>query len=260
MKWSVFMIMTGMGNPFLTTVNKRITLDTRGACISCVLFPNLWSWPSPSRNITTPPSDTTTMIPPSDRYIPGRYIATPEQLWGRISQPVNPSSAIALNFKEEICSSMSVLASCVSTNENSSFYSTHLQVWFTVVSDNRSAAISMWFKSNTHIQPTLLLCPRFQVFFRVEVQNCISMVVIIEIHNVQGYLWLANIDALVGGTILDGGSHVSYLNCCFASITVLTWPFGILVHIRIPMWSQLWSDKDRQEALVGPQIIQFSRI
>ena len=38
-----FMIMTGMGNPFLTTVNKLITLDARGACISCVLFPNLCS-------------------------------------------------------------------------------------------------------------------------------------------------------------------------------------------------------------------------
>ena len=36
-----FMIMTGMGNPFPTTVNKLFTLDTRGACISCVLFPNL---------------------------------------------------------------------------------------------------------------------------------------------------------------------------------------------------------------------------
>ena len=38
---------------------------------------NLWSWPSPSRNMTTPPSDTTTTIPQSDMYIPGRYIATP---------------------------------------------------------------------------------------------------------------------------------------------------------------------------------------
>ena len=28
--------------------------------------------------------------------------------------------------REEICASMSVLASCVSTNEKSSFYSTHL--------------------------------------------------------------------------------------------------------------------------------------
>ena len=85
MKWSVFMIMTGMGNSFLTTVSKLITLDTPGACISCVRFPNLWSWPSPPRNITTPPSDTTTTIPPSDRYIPGRSVATPEQLWGRIA-------------------------------------------------------------------------------------------------------------------------------------------------------------------------------
>ena len=61
------------------------------------------------------------------------------------------------------------------------------------LSENRSAAISMWFKSNTHIQPTPLLCPRFQFLFRVDVQNFISMVVIwacIEIHNVQGYLWL----------------------------------------------------------------------
>ena len=33
--------------------------------------------------------------------------------------------------------------SCVSTNEKSSFYSTHLQVRFTIVSENRSAAISM---------------------------------------------------------------------------------------------------------------------
>ena len=107
----------------------------------------------------------------------------------------------------------------------SSFYSTHLQVRFTVVSENRSTAISMWLKSNTHIQPTPLLCPRFQVLFTVDVQNCISMVVIwafIEIHNAQGY------------------SHVNYLNCCFASIAILTWPFGILIHIRIPMWSQLW--------------------
>ena len=60
MKWKCFHeIMTGMGNPFLTTDNKLITLYTRGACISCVLFPNLWSWPSHPRNITTPPSDTT---------------------------------------------------------------------------------------------------------------------------------------------------------------------------------------------------------
>ena len=58
MKWKCFHeIMTGMGNPFLTTDNKLITLYTRGACISCVLFPNLWSWPNPPRNITTPPSD-----------------------------------------------------------------------------------------------------------------------------------------------------------------------------------------------------------
>ena len=34
-------IMTAMGNTFLTTDNKLITLDTRRACISCVLFPNL---------------------------------------------------------------------------------------------------------------------------------------------------------------------------------------------------------------------------
>ena len=109
-----------------------------------------------------------------------------------------------LSAEKEICSSMSVLASCVSTNVKNSFYSTHLQVRFTVVSENRSAAISMWFKSNTHIQPTPLLCPRFQVLFRVDVQNYISMVVIwafIEIHNVQGYLWSENVDALVGGTI-----------------------------------------------------------
>ena len=85
MKWSVFMIMTGMGNSFLTTVSKLITLDTPGACISCARFPNLWSWPSPPRNKTTPPSDTTTTIPPSDRYIPGRCVATPEQLWGCIA-------------------------------------------------------------------------------------------------------------------------------------------------------------------------------
>ena len=26
---------------------------------------------------------------------------------------------------------------------------------------------------------------------------------------------------------MDGGSHVNYLNCFFASIAVLTWPFGI---------------------------------
>ena len=45
--------------------------------------------------------------------------------------------------EEEICASMSVLASCVSTNEKSSFYSTHLQVRFTTVSENRSAAISI---------------------------------------------------------------------------------------------------------------------
>ena len=38
---SVFMIMTGMGNSFMTTVSKLITLDTPGACISCVRFPNL---------------------------------------------------------------------------------------------------------------------------------------------------------------------------------------------------------------------------
>ena len=57
MKWKCFHeIMTGMGHPFLTTNNKLITLYTRGACISCVLFPNLWSWPSPPRNLTTPPS------------------------------------------------------------------------------------------------------------------------------------------------------------------------------------------------------------
>ena len=99
---------------------------------------------------------------------------------------------------------MFVLASCVSTNEKSSFYSIPLQVRFTVVSENRSAAISMWFKSNIHIQPTPLLCPIFQVVFRVDVQNYISMVVIsvfIEIHNVQGYLLSENVDALVGGTI-----------------------------------------------------------
>ena len=62
-----------------------------------------------------------------------------------------------LGAEEEIFSSMSILASCVSTNEKSSFYSTPLQVRFTVVSENRSAAISMWFKSNIHIQPTPLL-------------------------------------------------------------------------------------------------------
>ena len=67
MKWKCFHeIMTGMGNPFMTTDNKLISLKTRGACISCVLFPNLWSWPSPPRNITTPPSDTTIKTPPSD--------------------------------------------------------------------------------------------------------------------------------------------------------------------------------------------------
>ena len=54
MKWSVFMLMTGMGNPFLTTVNKLITLDTRGACISCVLLPNLWSWPSHPQGLPIP--------------------------------------------------------------------------------------------------------------------------------------------------------------------------------------------------------------
>ena len=52
MRWKCFHeMLTGMGN--------LITLDTRGPCISCVLFPNLWSWPSPPRNITSPPSDTT---------------------------------------------------------------------------------------------------------------------------------------------------------------------------------------------------------
>ena len=57
MKWKCFHeIMTGMGNSFLTTDNKLIILYTRGACISCVLFPKLWSWPSPPRNITTSPS------------------------------------------------------------------------------------------------------------------------------------------------------------------------------------------------------------
>ena len=50
---------------------------------------------------------------------------------------------LRLSAEEEICASMSVLASCVSTNEKSSFYSTHLQVRFTIVSENRSAAISM---------------------------------------------------------------------------------------------------------------------
>ena len=64
------------------------------------------------------------------------------------------------------------------------------------ISENRSAAISMWFKSNTQIQPTPLLCPRFQ------------------------------------------------LNCCFVSNAVLTWPFGLLINIRIPMWSQLWVNFD----------------
>ena len=88
------------------------------------------------------------------------------------------SLRLRLGAKEEICSSMQVLASCVSNNEKNYFYSTHLQVRFTVVSENRSAAISMWFKSSTHIQPTPLLCPRFQVLFMVDVQNCISMVVI----------------------------------------------------------------------------------
>ena len=29
---------------------------------------------------------------------------------------------------------------------------------------------------------------------------------------------------------MDGGSHANYLNCCFASIAVLTWPFGIHIH------------------------------
>ena len=50
---------------------------------------------------------------------------------------------LRLGAEDEICASMSVLASCVSTNEKSSFYSTHLQVRFTIVSENRSAAISM---------------------------------------------------------------------------------------------------------------------
>ena len=83
-----------------------------------------------------------------------------------------------------------------------SFYSTHLQVRFTVVSENRSDAISMWFKSNTHIQPTPLLCPRCH-------GRCPKLhqhgrhLSFYRIHNVQGYmyLWSENVDALVGGTI-----------------------------------------------------------
>ena len=92
-------IMTGMGNPFLTTVSKLITLDTPGACISCVLFPNLWSWPSPPRNITTPLSDTTTTIPHQTGTF--QVVALPHpNNFEVVSQPVSLGSDIALNFNE----------------------------------------------------------------------------------------------------------------------------------------------------------------
>ena len=116
----------------------------------------------------------------------------------------------------------------------------------------------------SHIQPTPLLCPRFQVLVRVDVQNCISMVVIwafIEIHNVQGYLWSENLDSLVGGTIwmVAAMSTIPALLLCF--YCCITWPFGILVHLRIPMWSQLWVNVNLIKIdLVGPRIIQFSGI
>ena len=52
-------------------------------------------------------------------------------------------STTSLSAEDEICLFMLILASCVSTNEKSSFYSTNLQVRFTVVSENRSVAISI---------------------------------------------------------------------------------------------------------------------
>ena len=69
LKWSVFMIMTGMGNPFLTTVScmgKLITLDTPGSGISCVLFPNLIStWAKTSHHV----AEISTQTNLSDRLI-----------------------------------------------------------------------------------------------------------------------------------------------------------------------------------------------
>ena len=61
---------------------------------------------------------------------------------------------LRLGAEEEICSSMSDLASCLPTNEKSSFYFTHFQVRLPIGSNNRSAAISMWFESIMHIPPT----------------------------------------------------------------------------------------------------------
>ena len=104
----------------------------------------------------------------------------------------------------QIYSSMSVLASCVSTNEKSSFYSTHLQVRFTAFL-RIGVLPSPCGSSRIPISNPRRCCVQdFKFCSRVDVQNYISMVVIwafIEIHNVQGYLWSGNLDALVGGTI-----------------------------------------------------------
>ena len=57
---------------------------------------------------------------------------------------------------------------------------------------------------------------------------------------------------------MEGGSHVNYLNCC---IDVAFWHSCTHNNSNvIPALSEFQSDKDRQEALVGPRIIQFSRI
>ena len=62
------------------------------------------------------------------------------------------------------------------------------------------------------------------------------------------------------------GSHVNYMNCCFASFYYcIDVTFGhtyACTHKNsnvIPALSAFQSDKDRQEALVGPRI-QFSGI
>ena len=94
---------------------------------------------------------------------------------------------------------------------------THFQVWLPVRSENMSAVISMWLESTTRIQPTPLMCPWFQVLFRVDVPvDCITMVVIcafIERHTIQGYIHvLSKFWRSRWRHHVDDGSHVNYLN------------------------------------------------
>ena len=130
--------------------------------------------------------------------------------------------------------------SCVSTNEKSSFYSTHLQVRFTIVSENRTAAISM---HGRHLS-------------------------FIEIHNVQEILTGIGKKRLMLWLAAPYGwwqpCQLPELLLCFSyCIDVTFWHTYTCTHKNsnmIPALSEFQSDKDRQEALVGPRIIQCSGI